>query len=129
MKKNKRILFGSAIGFIALIFFQVFSTGHGHVVVVQENESLTTENKLLTTENKGLKNNLNSLKSKNKKLVEEKSSLESLFSEAIGSLDSTKKVVKEIKKDLENEKNINIQQSSGEQFNFQSIDLPVSDDN
>jgi predicted nuclease with TOPRIM domain len=129
MKKKKRIILGSAIGFIALICLQVFSTGHGHVVVVEENQELTTENKSLTKQNSSLKKSVSSLKAKNEELVEEKSNLESMVSEVIGSLDSTKAVVKNIKKELEYEKDINIKQSSGEQFDFQPIKLPTSDGN
>jgi uncharacterized protein YydD (DUF2326 family) len=129
MKKNKRIILGSAIGFIALIFFQVFSTGHGHVVVVEENEVLTTANATLTKQNSGLKKSVSLLKAKNEALVEDKANLESMVSEVIGSLDSTKAVVKDIKKELSDEKAINVKQSTGEQFDFQPIKLPTSDGN
>lgn len=122
MKKNKRIILGSAIGFIALICFQVFSTGHGHVVVVEKNE-------VLTKQNSGLKKSVSSLKAKNEALVEDKANLESMVSEVIGSLDSTKAVVKDIKKELSDEKATNIKQSTGEQFDFQPIKLPTSDGN
>jgi hypothetical protein len=122
MKKNKRIILGSAIGFIALICFQVFSTGHGHVVVVEKNE-------VLTKQNSGLKKSVSSLKAKNEALVEDKANLESMVSEVIGSLDSTKAVVKDIKKELSDEKAINVKQSTGEQFDFQPIKLPASDGN
>ena len=122
MKKNKRIILGSAIGFIALICFQVFSTGHGHVVVVEKNE-------VLTKQNSGLKKSVSSLKAKNEELVEDKANLESMVSEVIGSLDSTKAVVKDIKKELSDEKAINVKQSTGEQFDFQPIKLPTSDGN
>jgi hypothetical protein len=129
MKRTKRIILGSAIGFIALICLQVFSTGHGHVVVVEENQELTTANKTLTKQNAGLKKSVSTLKAKNEKLVESKASLESMVSEVIGSLDSTKAVVKNIKKELSDEKAINIQQSTGEQFDFEPIKLPASDSN
>lgn len=129
MKKNKRIILGSAIGFIALICFQVFSTGHGHVVVVEKNEVLTTANETLTQQNSGLKKSVTSLKAKNEELVEDKANLESMVSEVIGSLDSTKAVVKDIKKELTDEKATNIKQSTGEQFDFQPIKLPASDGN
>jgi uncharacterized protein YydD (DUF2326 family) len=129
MKRTKRIILGSAIGFIALICLQVFSTGHGHVVVVEENQELTTANKTLTKQNAGLKKSVSTLKAKNEKLVESKASLESMVSEVIGSLDSTKAVVKNIKKELSDEKAINMQQSTGEQFDFEPIKLPASDSN
>ncbi len=129
MKKNKRIILGSAIGFIALICFQVFSTGHGHVVVVEKNEVLTTANQTLTKQNGSLKKSVNSLKAKNEALVEDKANLELMVSEVIGSLDSTNAVVKDIKKELSDEKAINIKQSTGEQFDFQPIKLPASDGN
>ena len=129
MKKNKRIILGSAIGFIALICFQVFSTGHGHVVVVEKNEVLTTANQTLTKQNGSLKKSVNSLKAKNEALVEDKANLEPMVSEVIGSLDSTNAVVKDIKKELSDEKAINIKQSTGEQFDFQPIKLPASDGN
>jgi len=129
MKKKKRIILGSAIGFIVLICVQVFSTGHGHVVVVEENQELTTANKSLTKQNAGLKKSVSALEAKNEKLVEDKADLEKMVSEVIGDLDSTKAVVKDIKKELANEKDINVKQSSGEQFDFQPIKLPTSDGN
>jgi hypothetical protein len=129
MKKKKRIILGSAIGFIALICIQVFSTGHGHVVVVEKNEVLTTANESLTQQNSGLKKSVSSLKAKNEELVEDKASLEQMVSEVIGDLDSTKAVVKDIKKELTDEKATNIKQSTGEQFDFQPIKLPASDGN
>jgi organic radical activating enzyme len=129
MKRNKRIILGSAIGFIVLICVQVFSTGHGHVVVVEENQELTTANKTLTKQNSGLKKSISTLEAKNEELVEDKASLEKMVSNVIGSLDSTNTVVKNIKKELSDEKAINIQQSTGEQFDFEPIKLPASDDN
>jgi cell division protein FtsB len=129
MKKKKRIILGSAIGFIVLICLQVFSTGHGHVVVVEENQELTTANKTLTKQNAGLKKSVSVLEAKNEELVEDKANLEQMVSDVASSLDSTKAVVKDIKKELSDEKAINIQQSSGEQFDFQPIKLPTSDGN
>lgn len=127
MKKKKRIILGSAIGFIALIFLQVFSTGHGHVVVVEKNEVLTEKNETLTTANKTLTKNVTSLKAKNEELVEEKAELTEMVTEISGSLDSTKEAAQELTKELKNEKAINIQQSTGEQFDFQPIKLPATD--
>jgi cell division protein FtsB len=129
MKRNKRIILGSAIGFIVLICVQVFSTGHGHVVVVEENQELTTANKTLTKQNSGLKKSISTLEAKNEELVEDKAILEQTISDVASSLDSTKAVVKNIKKELSDEKAINIQQSTGEQFDFEPIKLPASDDN
>jgi uncharacterized protein (DUF3084 family) len=129
MKKKKRIILGSAIGFIALICLQVFTTGHGHVVVVEENQELTTANESLTQQNSGLKKSVSTLKAQNEELVEDKASLEQMVSEVIGDLDSTKSVVKDIKKELANEKDINVKQSTGEQFDFQPIKLPAADGN
>ena len=129
MKKKKRIILGSAIGFIALICLQVFNTGHGHVVVVGENQELTTANESLTKQNSGLKKSVSSLKAQNEALVEDKASLEQMVSEVIGDLDSTKSVVKDIKKELANEKDVNVRQSSGEQFDFQPIKIPATDGN
>jgi tRNA A58 N-methylase Trm61 len=129
MKKKKRIILGSAIGFIALICLQVFSTGHGHVVVVEENQELTTANESLTKQNTGLKKSVSALEAKNEELVEDKADLEQMVSEVIGDLDSTNAVVKNIKKELSDEKAINVKQSTGEQFDFQPIKLPTSDSN
>ena len=129
MKKKKRILLGSAIGFIVLICIQVFSTGHGHVVVVEENQELTTANESLTKQNTGLKKSVSALEAKNEELVEDKADLEQMVSKVIGDLDSTKAVVKDIKKELADEKDINVKQSTGEQFDFQPIKLPTSDGN
>ena len=129
MKRTKRIILGSAIGFIVLICLQVFSTGHGHVVVVEENQELTTANKTLTKQNAGLKKSVFTLKAEKNKLAEDKANLEQTISDVASSLDSTKAVVKDIKKELSDEKAINIQQSSGEQFDFEPIKIPASDDN
>jgi hypothetical protein len=129
MKRNKRIILGSAIAFVVLIVLQVFSTGHGHVVVVEKNEVLTNENNALTEQNSGLKKSVNSLKTANEKLVEDKESLEQIVTDVMSDLDSTKTIVKDIKKELANEKDINLKQSTGEQFDFQPIKLPASDGN
>lgn len=129
MKKKKRIIFGSAIGFIALICIQVFSAGHGHVVVVGKNQELTVANKTLTKQNSGLKKSVSTLKAQNEELVEDKANLESMVASVIGDLDSTKAVVKDIKKELANEKDINVKQSTGKQFDFQPIALPAEDGN
>lgn len=129
MKKTKRIILGSIAGFIILVCFQIFSSGHGHVVVVQDNNRLTTENKALTTENKALTNSVNELKEENKELTQDKENLENMVSEVIGDLDSTKGIVKNIKKELEHEKDVIRKQSTGKQFDFQPITLPTSDDN
>jgi hypothetical protein len=129
MKKKKRIILGSAIGFIALICLQIFSTGHGHVVVVEKNEVLTESNEELTTANKTLTKSVTGLKAKNEALVEEKAELAELVTEISGSLDSTKQAAEELTKELKNEKDINLKQSTGEQFDFQPIQLPASDNN
>jgi uncharacterized protein YydD (DUF2326 family) len=129
MKKKKRIILGSAIGFIALICLQIFSTGHGHVVVVEKNEVLTESNEKLTTANKTLTKSVTGLKAKNEALVEEKAELAELVTEISGSLDSTKQAAEELTKELKNEKDINLKQSTGEQFDFQPIQLPASDNN
>ena len=129
MKKKKRIILGSAIGFIVLVCLQVFTTGNKHVVVVKDNEVLTVNNQALTKQNGSLKKSVSSLKQQNNALVEDKANLESMVSEVIGSLDSTNAVVKDIKKELSDEKAINIKQSTGEQFDFQPIKLPASDGN
>jgi uncharacterized protein YlxW (UPF0749 family) len=118
--KRKLIIVGSL--FITLVVMQVFSSGHGHVVVVEDNIQLTGENKKLTTANK-------QLKAENEELTEDKENLQQMVSEVIGDLDSTKSVVKDIKKELANEKDIVRSQSSGEQFEFQPITLPTSDGN
>jgi predicted nuclease with TOPRIM domain len=107
----------------------VFSTGHGHVVVVEENQELTTANESLTKQNTGLKKSVSALEAKNEELVEDKADLEQMVSKVIGDLDSTKAVVKDIKKELADEKDINVKQSTGEQFDFQPIKLPTSDGN
>ncbi len=129
MKKKKRIILGSAIGFIVLVCLQVFTTGNKHVVVVKDNEVLTVNNQALTKQNGSLKKSVSSLKQQNNALVEDKANLESMVSEVIGSLDSTKAVVKDIKKELSDEKAINVKQSTGERFDFQPIKLPASDGN
>lgn len=122
-------MLGSAIGFIILICLQVFSTGRGHVVVVEKNEVLTESNETLTTANKTLTKSVTGLKAKNEALVEEKAELEEMVTEISGSLDSTKEAAEELTKELKNEKAINLQQSTGEQFDFQPIKLPATDDN
>jgi hypothetical protein len=125
--KKKLLIVG--ISFIALICIQIFSSGHEHVVVVDDNIQLTGENKQLTTANKKLTNSVNQLKEENQELTEDKANLENMVAEVIGDLDSTKSVVKDIKKELTNEKDINRKQSTGKQFEFQPITLPTSDSN
>jgi parvulin-like peptidyl-prolyl isomerase len=129
MKNPRRVILGSIIGFIIVVCFQVFSSGHSHVVVVDDNNRLTTENQQLTKENKNLTSEVSSLKAENETLIEDKESLKQMVSEVIGDLDSTQSVVKDIKKELANEKEIIIKQSTGKQFDFQPIKLPTSDDN
>jgi FtsZ-binding cell division protein ZapB len=129
MKKKKRIILGSAIAFIAIVCLQVVNTGHGHVVVVEENVNLTNENKALTNENKGLKSSVANLESKNEELVQDKADMQQMVSQVIGDLDSTKSVVKLIKKELTDEKNTNARMSSGDEFDFQPIKLPLEDGN
>ena len=111
---RKKAVLGSAIGFISIIFLQVFSTGHGHVVVVKKNEVLTKS--------------VSTLRSKNAKLVEEKEALVEQVAEVTQSLDSTKEVISEVKKELEDEKTTN-SISNGREFEFDPIKLPDSEDN
>ena len=125
--KKKLLIVG--ILFIALICLQIFSSGHGHVVVVEDNIQLTEENKQLTNANKSLTNSVNQLKEEKQELIEDKANLEIMVEKVIGDLDSTKSVVKDIKKELANEKDINLKQSTGDKFDFQPIKLPVEDDN
>ncbi len=129
MKKTRRIILGSIAGFVVIACLQVFSSGHGHVVVVEDNNRLTTENKQLTTENKKLSTTVSELKEENEELTENNQNLQNMVSVVIGDLDSTKSVVKDIKKELQNEKDIVRRQSNGKQFEFQPITLPTSDDN
>jgi FtsZ-binding cell division protein ZapB len=125
--KKKLLIVG--ISFIALICLQIFSSGHEHVVVVDDNIQLTGENKQLTTANKTLTNNVNQLKAENQELTEDKTNLENLVSAVIGDLDSTKSVVKNIKKELAHEKDVTLKQSTGDEFDFQPIKLPAEDGN
>ena len=90
---------------------------------------LTGENKKLTTANKNLTNSVNELKAENEELVEDKANLEGMVASVIGDLDSTKSVVKDIKKELANEKDVIRKQSTGDQFDFQPIKLPAEDGN
>ena len=69
--KRKLIIVGSL--FITLVVMQVFSSGHGHVVVVEDNIQLTGENKKLTTANK-------QLKAENEELTEDKENLQQMVS-------------------------------------------------
>jgi predicted nuclease with TOPRIM domain len=123
--KKKLLIVG--ISFIALICIQIFSSGHEHVVVVEDNIQLTGENKQLTSANKKLTNSVNQLKEENQELTEDKANLENMVAEVIGDLDSTKSVVKDIKKELTNEKDITRKQSTGKEFDFQPIQLPTTD--
>ena len=124
--KKKLLIVG--ISFIALICFQIFSSGHGHVVVVEDNIQLTGENKQLTTANKSLRSTVSKLETQNEELVEEKQNLETMVSEVIGDLDSTKSVVKNIKKELKDERTVN-SINNGREFEFQPIKLPDSEGN
>ena len=125
--KKKLLIVG--ISFIALICLQIFSSGHEHVVVVDDNIQLTGENKQLTSANKKLTHSVNELKAENQELTEDKANLETMVSAVIGDLDSTKSVVKNIKKELAHEKDVIIKQSTGDEFDFQPIKLPAEDDN
>lgn len=125
----KKKLFIVGILFITLVIIQVFSSGTGHVIVVKDNVKLTGENKQLTTANKQLTKSVSKLTAENQELVEDKTNLENMVAEVIGDLDSTKSVVKSIKKELAHEKDVIVKQSTGEQFEFQPIKLPASDGN
>jgi parvulin-like peptidyl-prolyl isomerase len=125
--KKKLLIVG--ILFIALVVIQIFSSGTEHVVVVKDNIQLTGENKQLTTANKKLTSSVKQLKAENQELVEDKANLENMVAEVIGDLDSTKSIVKDIKKELAHEKDINVKQSTGDQFDFQPIKLPLEDGN
>ena len=125
--KKKLLIVG--ILFIVLVVIQIFSSGTEHVVVVKDNIQLTGENKQLTTANKKLTNSVNQLKAENQELVTDKANLENMVAEVIGDLDSTKSIVKDIKKELAHEKDINVKQSTGDQFDFQPIKLPAEDGN
>ena len=125
--KKKLLIVG--ILFIALVVIQIFSSGTEHVVVVKDNVKLTGENKQLTTANKKLTSSVKQLKAENQELVEDKANLENMVAEVIGDLDSTKSIVKDIKKELAHEKDINVKQSTGDQFDFQPIKLPAEDGN
>lgn len=125
--KKKLLIVG--ISFIALICLQIFSSGHEHVVVVDDNIQLTGENKQLTNTNKKLTHSVNELKAENQELTEDKTNLETMVSAVIGDLDSTKSVVKNIKKELAHEKDVIIKQSTGDEFDFQPIKLPAEDGN
>jgi predicted nuclease with TOPRIM domain len=125
---KKKLLIVGAL-FITIVVIQIFSSGNEHVVVVKDNIQLTGENKQLTTANKKLTTSVNQLKAENQELTEDKANLENMVSEVIGDLDSTRSVVKDIKKELANEKDIVRKQSSGKQFEFQPITLPTSDGN
>jgi peptidoglycan hydrolase CwlO-like protein len=125
--KKKLLIVG--IAFLTLVLLDIFSSGHGHVVVVEDNIQLTGENKQLTKTNKKLTNSVNQLKAEKEELVEDKENLEQMVSEVIGDLDSTRAVVKDIKKELANEKDITRKQSTGDKFDFQPITLPTSDGN
>lgn len=129
MKRTRRIILVSIASFIVLVSLQLFSSGHGHVVVVQDNNRLTTENKQLTKQNTQLSGQVSELKQENESLVEDKENLQTMVSKVIGDLDSTKAVVKDIKKELQNEKDIVRKQSTGDKFDFQPIKLPSEDDN
>ena len=125
--KKKLLIVG--LGFVALVCIQIFSSGHEHVVVVEDNIQLTGENKKLTTANKQLTNSVNKLEAEKEELIEDNASLENMVSEVIGDLDSTRSIVKDIKKELANEKDNVRKQSNGKQFDFQPITLPTSDGN
>lgn len=125
--KKKLLIVG--VLFITLVVVQIFSSGTEHVVVVKDNIQLTGENKKLTTANKKLTSSVNQLKAENQELTEDKANLENMVSEVIGDLDSTKSIVKDIKKELAHEKDVNVRQSTGDQFDFQPIKLPAEDGN
>lgn len=128
MKKARRIILISIASFIILVILQLVSSGHGHHVVVKDNNRLTTENKKLTKENNGLKQQVNQLTEKNSELETDSQNMKDLVSGVIGQLDSTSQVVKKIKTELVNEKDKTSRLSNGEQFDFVPIKLPVEND-
>jgi predicted RNase H-like nuclease (RuvC/YqgF family) len=129
MKKKKRLILGLGICFILIVCIQIFSSGHTHVVVVEENVSLTKENKGLKSENRGLKKSVSELKAENKELATTSGNMKSLVGQIVGQLDSTNSVVKKIKTELNNEKSINRINNGGREFEFQPIKLPDSEGN
>lgn len=129
MKNKKKAIIIIIVSFIVVTCLEIFSTGHTHVVVVKDNENLTTKNRALTSENKGLKTSVASLEVKNEELVVEKAEMQEMVSQVIGDLDSTKGIVQKIKRELTNEKVANIRMSSGDEFDFQPIKLPTEDGN
>lgn len=106
---KKRLIILSLLALIlALIFLSVFQTGNNHIVVVEENITLTNENGKLKEENKNLLSENNSLKLENNNLnsqltksayfdsikIEEKKELESVLPKTIV------KIEKDIKDDM-----------------------------
>jgi len=128
MKKKRRVIFITAIGFISIVCLQVFTSGHKHVVVVEENISLTNENKGLKSENRGLKKSVSELKAENQELATNSENMKGLVGQIVGQLDSTNSVVKKIKTELTDEKDKTSRLSNGEQFDFVPIKLPVEND-
>lgn len=126
MKKKLAII---GIAFIAVICLQIFSTEQTHEVVVDDNIQLTGDNKKLTGKVNKLTGQVNALETKNEELVADKAEMAEMVNLVIGDLDSTKSVVKNIKKELQSEKDINVKQSTGKQFDFQPITLPTEDGN
>jgi peptidoglycan hydrolase CwlO-like protein len=128
MKKQKRFLLLSALGFVFILFFQVFSAGNGHVKVVKKNNHLTEKNGELTKKNESLKNEVKSISKKAESLatdLEQSKEENSLLSETIATKDAE---LKEVKTELKDEKNTN-NITSGKQFNFEPIKIPDSEDN
>ena len=124
---KKKLLIVGAL-FLILVLLDVFSSGHGHVVVVEDNIHLNSENKHLIQANKFLSNSVSWLKKENKQLEKDKKTLKTKISEVAEDLDSTKTVVKKIKKALKHEQTVN-SISNGSEFEFQPIKLPDSEGN
>ena len=76
MKKTRRTVLVVVLSFITLVCLQVFSSGHSHVVVVEDNNMLTTQNKSLKSENKKLTHKVSELKIENNNLENKVQELE-----------------------------------------------------
>ena len=127
MKRKKYVILGLALSVIGIVILQVFSAGHGHVVVVDANIKLEDKNTKLTEQNTKLNNKVSTLKRENTKLQESNNELQTQVTEVTDELQVTSESLQQVNKELKHEKRITSNISSGEQYEFSPIALPVTD--
>lgn len=127
MKRKKLIVLGLAASVIGIVILQVFTAGHGHVVVVDANIKLEDKNTKLTKQNTKLTNKVTTLKQENQQLEESNTELQTQVTEVTTELQVTTQSLQEVSKELKHEKAITRNIDSGDDYQFSPISLPAAD--